>query len=105
VDGYGAARLMAARGGCRPTRSKPPTDDLSTPQADRQPGTEALGYVRVGWYQDGPVNVVPTFVTHYHRAGHPMQVGASGASLRSRSSDSGYGANYRTGWRLLGLFR
>jgi hypothetical protein len=29
----------------------------------------------------------------------------SGASLRSRSSDSGYGANYRAGWRLLGLFR
>ena len=27
--------------------------------------------MRVGWYQDGPVNVVPTFVTHYHRAGHP----------------------------------
>ncbi len=48
-----------------------------------------------------------------HRGGAREQAGSgmdsrsarSGASLRSRSSDSGYGANYRTGWRLLGLFR
>jgi len=69
-----------------------------------QSSSEEALVVLVGQARVGEQVAVAGIVEAFHLAAG-CRSARSGASLRSRSSDSGYGANYRTGWRLLGLFR